>query len=124
MTKQIFKYRIPNEILFDFLDDVCIKTEKYYLIDMNSYKRIMFNQSYLDFCSTIIEFYQDSKRYYIEREFTYNSFTNIVRQICKNNKIAYTSKIKYTDSDYNIDYYVFLPTEEQLFDDIDIDDEV
>lgn len=124
MSKQIFKHRIPNEILFEFLEQGCMKTDKYYLIDMNAYKRIIFHKFHLEFFAIIIDFYQDSKRFYVEREFTYNSFTNIIRQICKYNQIKFTSQIKYTDANYNIDYYVYFPSDEHLFDDLSDDDNV
>ena len=29
MSTQIFKEKIPNNILFDFLNDICSKNEKY-----------------------------------------------------------------------------------------------
>ena len=35
MTNQIFKNNVPNNLLFDTLDKICLKTDKYYLIDIN-----------------------------------------------------------------------------------------
>jgi len=48
-----------------------------------------------------------SKRHYLEKKVTYNSFTTIIRQISKNNMIQFTSQIKYNSSKYNIEYLVF-----------------
>ena len=39
---------------------------------------------------------------------TYNSFTTIIRQICKYNQITYTSQIKYDKSTYEIVYYIYM----------------
>ena len=36
-----------------------------------------------------------------------NSFTNIIRQICKANNIMFSSNIRYSESNYNIEYYIY-----------------
>lgn len=107
MTKQIFKKPIPIEILFGLLSEICLKTEKYYFIDINAFKKMVFLGLHTEFLEKMVEYYHSSKRFYIEREFKYNSFTNIVRQICKANDITFTSQIKYNESKYNIDYFVY-----------------
>ena len=104
---QIFKKNVPISILFTLLDQISIKKDKYYLIDMNAYRKMIFYNLHTDFCNTIKEYYYTGKQMYIERKMTYNSFTNIIRQICKNANIMYTSQIKYNESKYNIDYFVY-----------------
>ena len=42
MLKQIFKKNVPQKLLFDLLDQICLKTDKYYMIDMNAYKKMLF----------------------------------------------------------------------------------
>ncbi len=83
MNSQIFKNDIPNILLFDFLESICLKTDKYYLIDYNSYKKMIFNKKYEDFCESLKEYYYLGKHFYLEREMSYKSFTTIIRQICK-----------------------------------------
>ena len=107
MSKQIFKTGIPPEILYDLLEQICIKTESYYIVDIVAYKKMKFHNLHEAFLNTIIEYYHYSKKFYVEREFTYNSFTNIVRQICKLNNIMFTSQIKYNESKYNIDFFIY-----------------
>ena len=107
MSKQIFRNIIPPHILFDILEQVCLKTDKYYLVDMNAFKKFKYNDMHTRFVDDIIDYYHLSKRFYVEREMTYNSFTNIVRQICKSNNIMFTSQIKYNESSYSIDYLVY-----------------
>jgi hypothetical protein len=68
---------------------------------------MIFLNLHLDFLGKIIDYYHHSKKFYVERDFKYNSFTNIVRQICKSNDITFTSQIKYNESRYNIDYFVY-----------------
>jgi hypothetical protein len=107
MANQIFRKEVPNEILFGLLEKICFKNDKYYLIDMNAYRKMMFRGYHVDFCDSLKEYYNLSKLFYLERKMVYNSFTNIVRQICKLNNIMFTSQIKYNESKYNIDFYVY-----------------
>jgi hypothetical protein len=107
MSNQIFKTGIPPEILFDLLEQICEKTETYYIVDLTAYKKMKFHQLHEEFLTTILDFYHYSKKFYVEREFTYNSFTNIIRQICRVNTIIFTSDIKYNGSKYHIDYFVY-----------------
>ena len=107
MVSQLFKKNVPIDLLFTLLEKVCLKTDKYYLIDHNAYKKLLFYNYHTDFCNAIKEYYFTGKQFYIERKITYNSFTNIVRQICKHANVMYTSQIKYNESKYNIDYLIF-----------------
>jgi hypothetical protein len=107
MTKQIFKCDVPDHILFTFLDKFCLKTDKYYLIDMNAYRKMLFYNYHIDFCESLKTYYHLSKHFYLERKMNYNSFTTIVRQLCKHNNIMFNSQIKYNESKYNIDYLIY-----------------
>jgi hypothetical protein len=107
MTTQLFKTPVPPSVLFDVLEQICLKTEKYYLIDINAYKKLVFYKLHESFSTTIAEYYYNSKKFYATREMTYNSFINVVRHICKNAKIPYTSQLKYNESVYNINYMVY-----------------
>jgi hypothetical protein len=107
MLTQIFKKQVPMELLYKLLEKVCLKTDKYYMIDINAYRKIMFYNYNTDFCESLSDYYHISKQFYIERKFTYNSFVNIVRQICKSNNAMFSSQIKYNDSEYNIDYFIY-----------------
>jgi len=111
MTKQIFKNAVPNSLFYSFLEKICLKTEKYYLVDMNAFRKMLFYNYHIDFCETIKNYYHLSKQFYLERKMTYNSFTTILRQICKNNNIMFTSQIKYNESKYNIDYLIYFSLE-------------
>lgn len=107
MSSQIFKECIPNDLLIKLLNDIAIKTEKYYILNYNSYKKGIFNNIIEDFIKQCIPYYHLSKHKYLERKLTYNSFITIIRQICNFNKITYTSQIKYDKSTYNIIYYIY-----------------
>ena len=107
MTNQLFKKNVPKNILFDLLEQICLKTETYYVVDENAYRKLLFHKLNIPFAETMKEYYYSSKQFYATRKMTYNSFINIVRHICKNQNIIYVSHTRYSDSDYNIDYHVY-----------------
>ena len=107
MLKQIFKTNVPNHILFNLLDQICLKTDKYYHVDENAFRKMQFLNLYDDFKNVILPYYHASKQFYVTRDLEYNSFTNILRQICKSNSIMFHSKIKYNASNYSIGYFVY-----------------
>jgi hypothetical protein len=108
MSTQIFKNIIPKKKLYDLLDLICTKTDKNYILNKDAFKKGMFNNNIQIFLEECKEYYHLSKYKYIEKSITYNSFTTIVRQICNSNKIIYTSKIKYINSTYDINYYIYI----------------
>lgn len=107
MSSQIIKTKIPSELLFDFLEQICTKQKKCYIIDDISFKKAKYNDLLNNFYESIKPYYFNSKKYYLDREKTYNYFTTIIRQICKKNTIPFTSNIKYCNSNYNIRYFIY-----------------
>jgi len=107
MSTQIFKKPIPNQLLIQLLDDISIKNDKFYVLNNNSYKKGIFNDIINNFIIECTPYYHLSKRKYLERKLTYNSFITIIRQICNFNNITYTSQIKYNKSTYDIVYYIY-----------------
>ena len=109
MSIQIFKNKIPNNYLFDLLEKICVKTKEVYIINNISFKKGMYNNLITNFFELIRKYYHISKRKYLDKILTYNSFITIVRQICKFNQISYKNEIKYDRSTYEIIYYISLP---------------
>ena len=107
MASQIFKKNIPNEDLYELLNKICAKTDKFFIVDNNSYKKGMFTEDIIRFIELCKPYYYISKKKYLEREITNKSFLTIIRQICNNNNITYTSQIMYNKSKYDIVYYVY-----------------
>jgi len=107
MSSQIFKKNIPNEKLFQLLDSICLKNEKHYILNVDSFKKGVFKELIQQFLNNCTEYYHLSKRKYLEKKLTYNSFVTVIRQICNFNKITYTSQIKYDKSTYSIVYYIY-----------------
>lgn len=110
MKNQLFRKQIPSQIVFELLEKIClVKTETYYLINHNAYKKLLFYKYEQPFLDEIIHYYYFSKQFYVTRPLSYKSFINLIRQICNNSNIQYTSLIKYSDSDYDIQYTIYKP---------------
>ncbi len=107
MSTQIFKNIIPPEKLFKLFDSLCVKNDKHYFFDSTSFKKGLFTEEINKFLEECKPYYHLSKRKYLEKKLTYNSFTTVLRQICNSNQIVYTSQIKYDKSDYEIIYYIY-----------------
>jgi len=107
MSNQIFKKNVPNELLFNLLESICAKNEKHYTFNNEAFKRGIFQESIPKFLTECNPCYHISKKKYLEKKLTYNSFTTVLRQICNFNNITYTSQIKYDKSNYDIVYYVY-----------------
>ena len=108
MKSQIFKDNVPNSILIQFLEKTAIKMNNCFIINNDSFKKGLYNDHIQSFYDEIKEYYHISKRKYLETKLTYNSFITIIRQICKFNKVTYTSQIKYDKSNYDIIYYIYV----------------
>ena len=108
MSTQIFKKNVPNELVFNLLNAICLKNDKHYTFNIESFKKGLFKEIISKFIEDCKPYYHLSKRKYLERKLSYNSFTTILRQICNFNKITYTSKIKYDNSTYCIVYYIYI----------------
>lgn len=107
MSTQIFKKKIDTQILYDLLDKIAFKNEKFYMFNNESFKKGILQEDIVKFMEECKEYYHLSKQKYLERKLTYNSFTTVLRQICKYNKITYTTQIKYDSSTYNIIYFIY-----------------
>jgi hypothetical protein len=107
MSAQIFKNNVPTKMLFELLNIICVKNEKYYYFNNISFKKGLFNNEISDFFEKCKPYYHISKQKYLEKKLDYNAFTTVLRQICNFNKITYTSQIKYDKSTYDIIYYIY-----------------
>lgn len=107
MPSLIFKELVPREYVLEVLEKICLKTDNYYQLDINGYKKLLYYNYNEEFIETLKRYYSPSKQFYLTRELTYNSFTNIIRQICKSINIGYENKIHYNKSKYGIIYLIY-----------------
>jgi len=110
MTSKIFKTIVPNELLFNLLEEICIIKNNdnisQYTFDTASFKKGIFNNSIPVFVEELKNYYHTNKWMYLERNMTYNYFTTILRHICKFNIIAFTTEMRYDKSTYEIIYLI------------------
>ena len=104
---QVFCKSIDLEILYGFFDKITYKKNDTYLIDYNAYKKLVFHNLQTELCEQLKPYYYKSKHYYLERDLTYNSFTTIIRQVCKFNSIKIVPRVRYIESLYMNEYTVF-----------------
>lgn len=107
MGCQIFIKLVPKEMIYILLNKICIKYKNYYIFNKIAYKKGLFNELLEPFRKSLLEYYHMSKRFYITRKLTYSSFVTILRQLCRSNDINYASKIVYSKSNYDIQYYIY-----------------
>lgn len=108
MSNQIFKEKVPDNIILDFIKEVGFKYDNYYLINPDSYKKALFINNLTAFIDSLEPYYYESKKFYLLRKMSYKNMVTIIRQILKKNNIPYTNKIHYQNSDYSIQYYIYI----------------
>jgi len=103
----------PIEFFPAFLEKIGTSENGTVLINVNHYKRGIYNGSIQEFFERMYPFYYDSKKHYVDFEkVTYSKFITVLRQISHKNQIAYEYKIKYNHSKHYIEYTFTLPTED------------
>jgi len=124
MKSQIFKDKIPIEMLFSLLelgttikqtdqqddqqDDPQTDHKNYYIINKILFKKLQYNSHINTFIDKIAQYYFLSKQFYVTRVINYNNFLTIIRQICKINDTKFDKKIIYTKNNYDIIYYIYV----------------
>lgn len=104
MSSQLFKTRVELSDLVDFLTPICDVKEGQYIFNNETFKKAnLFNkiEPFIEICR---KHYHKSKHKYIDRKITYNNLITILRQIAKSHEIEYKSTIKYSKSNYTIEY--------------------
>jgi hypothetical protein len=49
MSTQLFKEKMPNDTIFDLLDKICLKNEKYYIFNLETFKKGIYNELIQEF---------------------------------------------------------------------------
>ncbi len=104
---QIFRKDVPNQLLLSLLEENAEICKNYFIVDNVLYKKLQFNNKLQLFLDSLLEYYHLSKQYYLTRQMNYTKFITVIRQLCKINKLSFTSKITYDKSKYNIVYYIY-----------------
>ena len=109
MKSQLIRLDFDISILFDFLNKIGKKESNYIRVDNYTYRQNTFQDS--DF---VIQFYETMKQYYYKNKHTYlnrvpefKSVMTVMRQLLKYKAIPYESKIKYDNSSYITQYFIY-----------------
>lgn len=107
MKNQIIKKYV--DFLNEFIKENFILENDYYIFNNIVFKKLEYEDKIQDFLEKLKGYYFKNKHYYLERNpINYNQFNTIIRQLCKNNDIVFNSKIKYQNSKYSIEYYIYI----------------
>lgn len=105
MTSQLFKNKVPLDILTTLLKSCC---DESYMIGKDAYKKGCLCGAIDIFINNLKDMYFPSKQYYVTRKMSYKNLITIIRQLCNHLNIPYSSKILYNKSSYEIVYYISL----------------
>ena len=100
------KVEISLYPLFKLLDSMGIISNDIYVINTNAFNKMVQLKLYESFQQDILQFYLPQYRFYVYRPFTYNSFTTLVRQLCKYIDYPFATSIVYEHSKHTIVYYL------------------
>jgi hypothetical protein len=115
--RNVFVEKIPLKILFDLLDKICSVIEGrgvekgvrlFYYISEYEYRKMVFDGLHIAFLNSIRNYYSAFFSRYWEREFTYNAFKTILRQICKTHGIRYEKESHVVNSEIVASYLIYV----------------
>ena len=109
MVSQIFKTRVPTNVLHTLLNKCSEIGNDGYIFSNVEYKRAKFKDLLVIFRKDIEKYYYNSKKCYPRNATTYKKFATVLRQICKSHNIPFKSVVKYRNSDYNVSYIISIP---------------
>ena len=109
MKSQLIKKDFHVSLLYDFICKIGKREKNYILVDNNTFRTNTFenNQIIIDFYSTMKNFYYKNKQIYLERIPEFKTAMTVMRQLLKYKKISYDSKIKYDNSSYITQYFIY-----------------
>lgn len=93
-----------EEVLEKFFE----KKDNHYIVDYIGYKKILYHKYQETWLKEIRPYYHKSKRFYIDRKFTFGYFINLIRQICKLYNIEYKGLNDKTTGYKYFKYFVYI----------------
>lgn len=106
--RQVFRVEPIYEFLQVILDKFCIKEKNYYVVDYVTYKKIVFHKYQEIWLAGLLEHYYKSKQFYITRQFNFQSFITIIRQLCKFFGIEYDYMYDKNQSYHHLKYRLYI----------------
>jgi hypothetical protein len=88
---QLFRSTPPIEIIWELLELICIeKTTEYFIVNYESYRRLLFLELETYLYDKLIQYYHPSRTQYLEKELNYKRMLTIIRQVCSVYNVPYT----------------------------------
>ena len=103
---QVFQSEPPFNILTDLLERFTYKEGDRFIVDYVMYKRILFFNYQDEWLDQLRGYYYENKSFYVTRKFTYVSFINIIRQLCKYLYVDYTYNQDRSQSYKHLKYHL------------------
>lgn len=108
MKLNLSNSNLSKESFIKFLETIAIfKTDTYFYITPDSYKKANYNNSLNTFINDISSCYPKSKQYFINRPFNYKRLCTILRQLSNEFSFTYVTELKYDHSTYAISYKIY-----------------
>ena len=80
----------------------------FYYVSEYEYRKMVFEGLDVEFRESLRNYYYDFFSRYWEREFTYNAFKTILRQICKIHGIVYEKEAVFLNSYSVVSYRIYI----------------
>ena len=100
MGSQVFRMIPDYHKVFSVLDEVCVNSEKYFVIKDTTYRQLLYCEKIEKFYDYLYPYYHVSKNFYLELERGYSGFLSVLRQLCKVFDIPFVSKVVYQHGSY------------------------
>jgi len=101
---------VPISLVYDLLDEIVCnihEDKKYYILNLDAFKRCVMYNKLTAFVQTCRPFYV--RKHFIDREITYKRFATIIRQICRCHNVEFFTRPKIRVSD-ELSYCILKPT--------------
>ena len=109
MKSQLIKKDFDTSILINFLCKLGKIENKYILVDNYTFRKNTFddNSFIIDFYTQMKDYYYYNKYKYLERVPDFKTVMTVMRQLLKYKEIPYESKIRYDNSSYITQYFIY-----------------
>jgi hypothetical protein len=115
--KNVFVKKIPLKLFVNLLEKICSRMEGrgmengmrlFYYVSEYEYRKMVFEGLDVEFRESLRKYYYDFFSRYWERDFTYNAFKTIIRQICKIHDVRYEKETVVLNSETVVRYRIYL----------------
>jgi hypothetical protein len=115
--KNVFVQKIPLKLLVDLLEKICSRLEGrgmengvrlFYYVSEYEYRKMVFEGWDVEFRESLRKYYYDFFSRYWQRDFTYNAFKTILRQICKIHGIRYEKETVVLNGETVVRYLIYV----------------